>query len=52
MIFTDVGKILVGRLRPNFLEVCQPNRTICGNGGIFDEDICLERDFDKIRDAR
>lgn len=52
MIFTDVTKILIGRLRPNFLETCRPNITICGNGGLFDEDVCMEKDLEKIRHAR
>lgn len=53
MVFTDVIKIMVGRLRPNFLEVCQPNFTACTfRGGLYDESICKEKDLVKIRDAR
>ena len=53
MIFTDVTKIFFGRLRPNFLEECNANRTICGGSdALYDEDICLEQDDDVLREAR
>lgn len=25
LVITDVGKIVIGRLRPNFLDVCDPD---------------------------
>ena len=52
MIFTDVTKIMVGRLRPTFLDICKPNMTVCGAGGLFGNEVCTEKDEDKIRDAR
>ena len=52
MIFTDVTKIMVGRLRPIFLDICKPNMTVCGAGGLFGNEVCTEKDDDKIRDAR
>ena len=52
MVFTDVTKNFFGRLRPNFLEECNPNRTICGGSdSLFGDDICLNNK-ESIRDAR
>jgi len=31
MVFVDVTKVMVGRLRPVFLEVCDVNVTLCYN---------------------
>ena len=50
MIFTDVTKIMVGRLRPTFLEICKPDRSLCG--GMVNDSICNETDEDTLRDAR
>ncbi len=55
MIFTDVTKIMVGRLRPTFLETCQPNATVClANVGrlVSSDEACMESDKDDIRNAR
>ena len=53
MIVTDVTKIMVGRLRPTFLEICNPNKTMCGSDNSLVSDVvCMEKDKDKIRDAR
>ena len=40
-LFTDMGKATVGRLRPYFITICKPNRTLlnCSQGYIT-EDIC------------
>ncbi|XP_071944049.1 phospholipid phosphatase 1-like [Antedon mediterranea] len=45
MVTFDVTKNIVGRLRPNFLDVCQANFTLvdCKNGSIqayIEEDVC------------
>ena len=53
MIFTDVTKIMVGRLRPTFLDICKPNTTLCGSAtDMVSGTVCTEKDEDKIRDAR
>lgn len=40
-LFTDMGKATVGRLRPYFISICKPNKTLlnCSQGYIT-EDIC------------
>ncbi|KAJ7386589.1 hypothetical protein OS493_008737 [Desmophyllum pertusum] len=40
-LFTDMGKVTVGRLRPYFLTICKPNATLlnCSQGYVM-EDIC------------
>lgn len=40
-LFTDMGKATVGRLRPYFITICKPNKTLlnCSQGYIT-EDIC------------
>lgn len=54
MLFVDVTKLMVGRLRPVFLEVCQLNRTLC----FADDqrcdvvDTCMQTDADMLRWAR
>jgi len=52
MIFVDVTKLFVGRLRPNFLEVCKPNISRCNTGELHGVEICTERDSMVIRQAR
>ncbi|ELT90945.1 hypothetical protein CAPTEDRAFT_222391 [Capitella teleta] len=52
MIFVDVIKLFVGRLRPNFLEICKPDMSKCTDGYTNNVSICSERNTDVIRDAR
>ena len=52
MIFVDVTKMFVGRLRPNFLDVCNPDTTKCKAGELNGNDICTEKDDMLIRQAR
>lgn len=53
MIFVDVIKLVTGRLRPNFLEVCGVNRTLCGvNGNWGGDELCTNKDELEIRHAR
>lgn len=56
MIFTDVIKIMVGRLRPNFLEICRPNLTMCLSGDsrnqMFDDEICTSKDPKAVREGK
>ena len=49
-LFTDIGKVTVGRLRPYFLTVCKPNITNCSQGFVT-EDICTGDPKD-IQEAR
>uniref|UniRef100_A0A914EKT5 Phosphatidic acid phosphatase type 2/haloperoxidase domain-containing protein n=1 Tax=Acrobeloides nanus TaxID=290746 RepID=A0A914EKT5_9BILA len=54
-ILTDLTKISVGRLRPHFLAICQPNvnLTSCQNSEIFvDTYKCLGLNPSKILEAR
>ncbi|KAK3103261.1 hypothetical protein FSP39_017927 [Pinctada imbricata] len=53
LVFVDVIKLVTGRLRPNFLEVCRVNRTLCKEYSNFGNDrLCDERDEMKLKDAR
>lgn len=53
MIFVDVIKMITGRLRPNFLEVCQVNMTLCAlNGNIGGDELCRNKDEIELRHAR
>ena len=54
MVLVDVTKLMVGRLRPVFLEVCQLNTTLC-----FSDDqrcnvdrACMQADGELLRWAR
>ena len=51
MVFVDVTKLMVGRLRPVFLEVCEVNRTICfTDGQRCDVDhVCMQSDAEMLR---
>ncbi|XP_042317584.1 phospholipid phosphatase 3 [Sceloporus undulatus] len=51
--FTDIAKVSIGRLRPNFIAVCEPNFTkiSCSQGYIEDYD-CLNPDESKVQEAR
>lgn len=40
-LFTDMGKATVGRLRPYFITICKPNKTLLNcTQGYITEDIC------------
>ncbi|CAH1773583.1 unnamed protein product [Owenia fusiformis] len=52
LVFTDVTKIMTGRLRPNFLEVCQPNQTMCRLMSSQTDATCTASNRDDIRNAR
>lgn len=53
LIVVDVGKKMVGRLRPHFLTVCQPDysKFNCSLGYIT-ADVCTNPDCEKIAEAR
>lgn len=55
-IFTGLAKFSVGRLRPNFIDVCKPsvNLTDCTQylHAYITEYECLSRDTPKIKDSR
>ncbi|XP_031574649.1 phospholipid phosphatase 1-like [Actinia tenebrosa] len=52
-LFTDAGKLLIGRLRPYFLAVCKPDfsKVNCSAGKFITEDICTG-DKKQITEAR
>ncbi|KAL3869610.1 hypothetical protein ACJMK2_042277 [Sinanodonta woodiana] len=53
MIFVDLIKLVIGRLRPNFLEICEVNKTMCAaNSNIGGDEMCLTDDELTLRDAR
>lgn len=53
MIFVDVIKLFTGRLRPNFLEVCKLNMTLCVlNGNVGSDELCTVKDDIALRHAR
>lgn len=53
MLFTDIGKKLIGRLRPHFLSVCQPNfnKFNCSDGFIT-ADVCTTLNAKSLTEAR
>lgn len=51
--FTDIAKVSVGRLRPNFIAVCMPDFTkINCSQGYIQEYQCLNPDESKVQEAR
>ncbi|XP_064625153.1 phospholipid phosphatase-related protein type 1-like isoform X2 [Lineus longissimus] len=54
LVIVDVSKMMVGRLRPIFLEVCNPkDLTRCSShGDIWTDQICRETDLLKLKYAR
>ncbi|KAH9492584.1 Phospholipid phosphatase 1, partial [Bulinus truncatus] len=50
---TEIGKNVVGRLRPHFLTVCQPDfsKFNCSDGYIT-ASICTTKDLDVLKEAR
>lgn len=54
-LLTDIGKYLVGRLRPHFYEICQPNVDCLGDQNrwkYIENYECLGPDKKKIHDSR
>lgn len=58
MFITDVGKYSIGRLRPHFITVCQPNwqKINCTTDGrknlIFGDAVCKTTNLKSLREAR
>ena len=54
MIIVDVAKLMVGRPRPVFLEVCQVNTTVCftDDQQCRAGDACMQTDDGMLRWAR
>ncbi|KAF7244395.1 Phospholipid phosphatase 3 [Varanus komodoensis] len=51
--FTDIAKVSIGRLRPNFIAVCMPDvTTINCSHGYIEEYQCLNPDQNKVQEAR
>ncbi|XP_071100343.1 phospholipid phosphatase 1-like [Haliotis cracherodii] len=52
LVITDIGKYSIGRLRPHFISVCQPDlNTVCAEG-YAQHDACQGSDAQKIAEAR
>ena len=58
-LITNCGKLIIGRLRPNFLSVCKPNinpyTNLCLNKAYLIPDIdfqCLQLNLKDLQDAR
>lgn len=51
---TDIGKILVGELRPHFIEACQPDwsRINCSNHQYVADYVCLTNNLGTLNEAR
>ena len=52
MILIGVMKIMVGRLRPHFLEVCKPTFTKCVPGVFYDMSNCSAPDAKAFKESR
>ena len=52
MIIIGVMKIMVGRLRPHFLDVCKPTITKCVSGVFYDLSNCSAPDAKAFKKAR
>lgn len=52
MILIGVMKIMVGRLRPHFLDVCKPTITKCVPGVFYDLSNCSAPDAKAFNEAR
>jgi hypothetical protein len=53
MIYTDIVKLMTGRLAPNFLEVCRVNTSLCTSQSNYGGDeLCTQTDDLKLRYAR
>lgn len=50
---TDIAKYSIGRLRPHFITVCQPDITTCTSStGFIEGDVCLGMNHAAIEEAR
>lgn len=50
---TDIAKYSIGRLRPHFLTVCQPDVASCtSTTGYLDGNVCTGMNLDAIEEAR
>ena len=54
MVFVDVTKLMVGHLRPVFLEVCEVNVTLCytDDQRCNADDVCSQSDRGMLRWAQ
>ncbi|XP_067654994.1 putative phosphatidate phosphatase [Haliotis asinina] len=52
LFITDIGKYSIGRLRPHFIAVCQPDTNTACTGGYVQDDVCLGTDVKAIAEAR
>ena len=52
MVIVDVTRKMTGRLRPDFLETCQVNSTLCSQSSSLDDSACLLRDKVLLQQAR
>ncbi|XP_076462147.1 LOW QUALITY PROTEIN: phospholipid phosphatase-related protein type 5-like [Babylonia areolata] len=52
MVFSDVTRNMIGRLRPDFLETCGVNLTLCSESTTLDDNACLNTDKMQMRHAR
>ena len=54
MLFVDVTKLMVGRLRPDFLDICVVDETMCSSPDrLCDvDDACTQSDANLLRWAR
>ena len=50
---TDIAKYSIGRLRPHFITLCQPNINMCSSQlGYIEADVCTTTDTEALREAR
>ena len=51
---TELGKNSIGRLRPHFLTLCNPDFTqlTCGNGNYITDYVCQNEDASMLKEAR
>ena len=52
MVFVDVTRIVIGRLRPDFLETCRVNETMCTQFSSLNDSACFINDKMELRRAR
>ncbi|KAL5016090.1 hypothetical protein ScPMuIL_005679 [Solemya velum] len=49
---TDITKYSVGRLRPHYLTICNPNVSCTDPNDYIEEDVCQGTDLAKLKEAR
>ncbi|KAL8586804.1 hypothetical protein ACOMHN_061317 [Nucella lapillus] len=52
MVFSDVTSNLIGRLRPDFLEICDVNLSMCSPSSSLDDTACFNTNQMEMRYAR